>query len=311
MNIQQIEYVLAVVDLKNFQLAAEKCFVTQSTLSTMIGKLENEIDLRIFNRKTKPVTITKEGKVIVEHMRKAKYEIDALKNVVSDLKGKLEGEIKIGIIPTIAPYLLPLVYKDFEKKIPHVAVKIREMTTSEIRNGLKNRTIDVGILALPLEDKELVETEIYNEPFLVYDCTGNISSFEASLKDLDYDKLCLLEEGHCLRTQVLKICEKSLMHSKTKNTFDFQSGSMDSLIKITKIRKGLTLIPQLAINSLVLSDGETIKPFTKSPPARTIGFATHKYFVKRKLKDQLISIIKKNVQDMLPQTRKNKIIKPL
>lgn len=311
MNIQQIEYVLAVVDLKNFQMAAEKCFVTQSTLSTMIGKLESELDIHIFNRKTKPVTITKEGQVIVEHMRKVKYEIDALKNVVSDVKNKLEGEITLGIIPTIAPYLLPLIYNDLETKIPNVTIKIREMTTPEISNNLKNRTLDVGILALPLEDKKLVETKIYDEPFLVLDCTNNPKTSNVTLQDLDYSKLCLLEDGHCLRTQVMKICELSLLHSSAKNTFDFQSGSMDSLIRITKSRKGLTIIPELAKHSISLSRLETIRDFEEPSPARSIGFVTHKYFVKRKLQQKLMHIIKHNVTPFLSPVKSHSIVKPL
>lgn len=311
MNIQQIDYVLAVVDLKNFQLAAEQCFVTQSTLSTMIGKLERELDLHIFNRKTKPVTITKEGKLIVKHMRKVKYEVDALKNVVSDIKGKLEGEITLGIIPTIAPYLLPLIYKDFAAKIPDVAVKIREMTTPQITSGLKNRTIDIGILALPLEDKELIETKIYDEPFLVLDCTHRPKSSKATLQDLDYSKLCLLEDGHCLRTQVMKICELSLLHSSSKNTFDFQSGSMDSLIKITKSRKGLTIIPELAKHSLYLDAQAKIREFNAPSPARSVGFVTHKYFVKHKLQHKLMAIIKENVSALLSPVKPENIVKPV
>ncbi len=311
MNFQQIEYVLAVVDLKNFQLAAEKCFVTQSTLSTMIGKLERELDLHIFNRKTKPVTITKEGLVIVEHMRKVKYEIDALKNVVSDVKDKLEGEITLGIIPTIAPYLLPLIYNDLKGKIPKVTIKIREMTTPEISKNLKSRTIDIGILALPLEDKELLETPIYDEPFLVLDCTSNPKTSKVTLQDLDYSKLCLLEDGHCLRTQVMKICELSLLHSSAQNTFDFQSGSMDSLIRITKSRKGLTIIPELAKHSISLSRLETLRDFQDPSPARSIGFATHKYFVKRKLQQKLMQIIKHNVSPLLTPVKPHSIVKPL
>ena len=311
MNIQQIEYVLAVVDLKNFKLAAEKCYVTQSTLSTMIGKLERELDLHIFDRKTKPVTITKEGEVIVQHMRKVKYEVDALKTVVSDLKGKLEGEITLGIIPTIAPYLLPLIYKDFDSKLPDVAVKIREMTTDQITESLKNRTIDLGILALPIEDKDLLETKIYDEAFLVLDCTLNPKTTKATLQDLDYSKLCLLEDGHCLRTQVMKICELSLLHSSTKNNFDFQSGSMDSLLRITKSRKGLTIIPELAKHNLKLSRMETIRRFREPSPARSIGFVSHKYFVKRKLQHKLKAIIEDNVIPLLSPVNPQNIVKPI
>lgn len=311
MNIQQIEYVLAVVDLKNFQLAAEKCFVTQSTLSTMIGKLEAEIGIKIFNRKTKPVSITSEGKAIIDRMRRVVYEIDAMKNVVAELKGKLEGELKVGVIPTIAPYLLPLISNDFADAIPKVNIKVKEMTTTEIAQNLKMRTLDIGILALPLDDAEIKEIELYSEPFLVYDCTDNEHEKKVTLEDLDYTKICLLEEGHCLRTQVQKICELSNLYISRYNNFDFQSGSMESLLRITKSRNGLTIIPHLAMTTFSKEEQAKIIEFQSPQPARMVGLATNKFFVKEKLLQELHNVIKGVVTPLLPQNQKQQIVKPL
>jgi LysR family hydrogen peroxide-inducible transcriptional activator len=159
MNIQQFQYILAVVEHKHFETAAETCFITQSTLSTMINRFEDEIGIKIFNRKTKPVSITKEGTELIQQIRIIKKEIDSLDNIVQELKGETVGELRIGIIPTIATDLLPLFLSDFANNFPKVKIIVQEMTTLEIQKSLKNRMLDVGILAIPLKDKELVELD--------------------------------------------------------------------------------------------------------------------------------------------------------
>lgn len=281
MNIQQFQYVLAVVDSKNFELAAEKCFVTQSTLSTMIGRFENEIGIKIFNRKTKPVSITKEGTKIIERLRIVNNEVASLENVIQELKGEMVGELKMAIIPTIAPYLLPLFLSKFANQFPLVRVIVKEMPTSEIIKSLKNRSIDIGLLALPIEDPELVERELYSEPFLVYDCRENDKPSSISVGNLDYSNLWLLQEGHCLRSQVYQICEQLNSSQKCNQNFEFESGSMDSLLRFTKANRGLTIIPYLASLDILVEENENIIPFNSPTPVRSVGLLTHKFFVKK------------------------------
>ena len=152
MNIQQLKYILAVAELKHFGLAATHCFVTQSTLSTMIGKFENEINVKIFDRKTKPVTITKEGEVLIEQIHIILKEVDNLNERVKVLKGEMSGEFKIGIIPTIAPYLLPRFLSDFAGRYTQLQFSVTELTTNTIIEKIRNRQIDLGIVALPLKE---------------------------------------------------------------------------------------------------------------------------------------------------------------
>ena len=254
MNIQQFQYVLAVVDLKNFEAAADRCCVTQSTLSTMIGRFENEIGMKIFNRKTKPVSITPEGEMIINRLRIVLNEIDSLNNVVQELKGQMVGELKIGIIPTVAPYLLPLFLTKFASLFPKVNIIVKEMTTVQIQESLKLRTLDIGLLAIPLGDEELVEHELYSEPFLVYDCSEKKSKAKISVDNLDYSKLWLLQEGHCMRAQVYQICELSNQNPKSNVNFEFESGSMGSLLQFTKASKGITIIPYLASLDFSIED---------------------------------------------------------
>ncbi|SHI65264.1 transcriptional regulator, LysR family [Mesonia phycicola] len=311
MTIQQFKYVQAVVDLKNFEAAAEKCFVTQSTLSTMINKLENEIGIKIFNRKTKPVSITAEGEQLIQRFRIINSEIDALKNVIQELKGEMTGEIKIGIIPTLAPYLLPLFLNDFANKFKQVKIIVKEMTTAHIQDALKIRDLDIGILALPLADKELDEIELFSEPFLVYDCTEEKRAKKVSLDSLNYAKICLLQEGHCLRTQVQEICELSAKLTTQDVNFEIESGSMDSLLKITKIRKGITIIPHLATLDLNEEELQRLIEFKNPVPVRQVGLVTNKFFVKKKLLIELKNLINMAVDGLIPEIQEQKSIKPL
>lgn len=311
MNIQQFQYVLAVVDLKNFEAAAEKCFVTQSTLSTMIGRFEDEIGIKIFNRKTKPVSITAEGEQIIERLRIVLNEIDVLDNVVQELKGEMVGDLRVGVIPTIAPYLLPLFLTEFAERFPKVRIHVKEMTTSEIQQALRLRSFDIGILAVPLDDTELEEIELYSEPFRVYDCTDDKSGSKVAVKDLNYSKLCLLQEGHCLRTQVKQICELSSQLSNNDVNYEFESGSMDSLLRITRTRKGITILPYLASIDLPVSENCNLVEFEAPVPVRTVGLVTHKHFVKKKLLKDLKEIIQQSVADLIPQMEKQQALNPL
>jgi len=311
MNIQQFRYVLAVVDSHNFEDAAERCNITQSTLSTMIGRLEDETGIKIFNRKTKPVSVTPEGKEIIERLRIINNEIGQLENVIQELKGEMVGELRIGIIPTIAPYLLPLFLPKFAQKFPQVKMIVKEIPTVQIKESLKNRSLDIGILALPIVDRELIEEPLFIEPFLVYDCRASKSNAKISIHNLDYSKLWLLQEGHCLRTQVHQICEQSNQTPKGGINIEFESGSMDSLLRFTYSYQGMTIIPYLASLGLPDEDKKQIIQFKSPIPSRSVGVITHKYFVKKRLAKELKGIIEKSVSKLIPQVEKANVVKPV
>ncbi|MEN8839233.1 MAG: LysR substrate-binding domain-containing protein [Flavobacteriales bacterium] len=311
MTLQQIKYVLAVAKYAHFETAAESCFVTQSTLSTMINRLEEEMGIFIFNRKTKPVTITKEGRKLIEQMRVVQHEFEALDNLTQELKGEMVGELRIAIIPTIAPYLLPLFLADFANQFPKVKMIVSEMTTANIQSSLKNRAIDVGILAIPLVDSQLDEVEVYEEPFLVYDCSSHKIPKSTSVSELDFSNLWFLEDGHCLSTQVKQICELSA-DSPTKGVnFQFKAGSLDSLMRFTKANNGITILPYLLSSELKESEKERLIPFANPVPVRKVGLITHKHFVKKKLLVEMEKTIKKSVSELLPQLKNSEAIRPL
>lgn len=311
MNIQQFQYILAVVDLKNFELAAERCYVTQSTLSTMIGRFEDEIGIKLFNRKTKPVSITPEGEELIKRLRIILHEIDSLDNVIQELKGEMSGDLRIGIIPTIAPYLLPLFLSSFAEKFPKVTIVVKEMTTPQIQQSLKARQIDIGILAVPIDDISLEELHLYTEPFLVYDFREVKSTEKISIDQLDYSKIWLLQEGHCLRSQVYRICELSNQTPKNNVNFEFESGSMDSLLRITKASKGITIIPYLASIDLPDSERSNLIEFMDPVPVRSIGLLTHKHFVKKRLLTKLQTTIQQSISGLIPENVHYTVVSPL
>ncbi len=298
MSIQQLKYIQSVVDFKNFQLAAEHCYVTQSTLSNMISKFENQIGITIFNRKTKPVSLTKEGAMLMQQIRVINHEVEVLKNISLEIKGEQHGVLKIGIIPTVAPYLIPVFLKEFANKHKGVKVYVKELTTDEIKKALELRTIDVGILALSIIEHQMQEIELYNEEFVVYDCREDEPSQKnISANQIDRKKLFLLEEGHCLRTQILDLC-----HIKKEQSFSnlyFESGSMESLINFTYSSKGMTVLPKLAINHLSEKQRSFIRHFSGVCPYRTIGAITHKNFAKKSLLNELVRLIRDRVNATL------------
>ncbi|WP_338350073.1 LysR substrate-binding domain-containing protein [Nonlabens tegetincola] len=311
MNIQQFKYILAVVDLRNFEAAADKCFVSQSTLSTMIARFEDEIGIKIFNRKSKPVSVTREGAIIVERLRTINNDIGLLGALVKELKGELMGELKIGVIPTIAPYLLPLFLHKFATKFPYVNLIVDELQTDEIVAAIKNRSLDIGLLALPIKDKDLNEKELFVEPFLIYDCREKSTEGPISIKNLDYSKLWLLKQGHCLQTQVHQICEQSSRQVDEDSNLEFRSGSLDGLIRFTKASNGLTILPQIATLDFTEHDQGKLVHFDTPVPSRSVGIITHKYFVKKTLLNKLQLMIQDIMKEVISEIPENKIIHPL
>ncbi len=207
MTITQLQYVLAVAEHKNFTLAAEKCFVTQPTLSMQIQKIEEELDIQIFDRTKKPIQLTEIGQKIVNQAKNIVNEADRIHDIVDQQKGFIGGEFRLGIIPTIMPTLLPMFLKNFIKKYPKVKLIIEELNTEEIIFKLKNGHLDAAIAATPLNEEKIKEIVLYFEPFVAY-IPENHQSFskkEIDISDLNIDEILLLQDGHCFRDNVLNL----------------------------------------------------------------------------------------------------------
>jgi LysR family hydrogen peroxide-inducible transcriptional activator len=286
MNIQQFKYVLAVEEHKHFEVAAERSHITQSTLSTMISKFEDELGLKIFDRKKKPVQLTNEGAVIVEQLKVIINQIEQLKEITKEVKGEVTGTLSLSVIPTLAPFLLPLFLQDFASKFPNLNIKVREEPTSEIVRKLKSRELDIGLLSIPLNDNEIIEHKLFDEPFLFFDAKA-ITPKNISANKIKVENLCLMEEGHCLRTQVLRLCEVNTFPTNNTLNFEYKAGSIDSLLRFVKANQASTLLPFLATQEFTAQEKTHISAFKAPIPYRTIGLVVHRHFVKKKLLEAL------------------------
>ncbi len=280
MNIQQFRYVLAVAAHRHFETAADNCFISQSTLSTMISRLEEELGVVIFNRKRKPVEITVEGKEIIERLKVIDYEIRQLTELARRLTGEIKGVIRIGCISTVAPYLLPLIVPGLSEKNPGLTLEIKETTTNEIVRLLKARELDIGIISTPVADGELIEYPLYREPFVLFGASAR-SRQSIPVKEMNWDNFWLLEEGHCMSDQVLEICSANNATPGQSPNVRFKAGSIDSLVRFVKASGGQTLLPLMAVKNMTPGDLEHITRFTAPTPSRTIGLLVHQHFIKR------------------------------
>lgn len=306
MNIQQLEYIVKLYQYGNFAKAAEHCFVTQPTLSMMIKKLEEELEVIIFDRNKNPLEPTEAGMKIIQKAQQILNEIEELKNLPAAGKNSTKGKIKIGIIPTIAPYLLPLIVDSFSKKYPDIVLEIQEITTDEIIDYIRKSIIDIGILATPLNKEDILEKKLFIEKFYVYTSDKNVlKKKHIHQKDLKKEKLWLLREGHCLRNQVLEICQPQSFSS-----IQFIAGNLDTIIKLIDFHGGTTIIPELMLKYLSKQQLKKVISFEKPVPAREISIVQSKLFIKEHLINILYDHIIQIMKNELAQTEKIKILNP-
>jgi len=304
MTFTQLEYVIALDATRQFTTAAEHCFVTQPTLSMQIQKLEEELGVIIFDRSKQPVVPTETGKEIIAQAKSILIQRDALQELVEDKKGILTGELKLGIIPTLAPYLLPLFIQNFSTKYDRVKLVISEMTTDMVVHALRDGSIDAGILVTPLQQKSITEHVLFYEELMVYVSKNNAlyKKDYVLARDIDPNKLWLLEEGHCFRSQIENLCELRKM-SRAGSYFDYETGSIETLRRMVDLNDGITILPELATWDMPGRQLELIRHFKKPAPMREVSIAVHRGYIKKRLIDAL----KQAIMDSLPEKiRKNK-----
>ncbi len=291
MTITQLQYVLAVAEHKNFTLAAEKCFVTQPTLSMQIQKIEEELNILIFDRSKKPIQLTEIGQKIVNQAKNIVSEAGKIKDIVEFQKGFIGGEFRLGIIPTIMPTLLPMFLNNFIKKYPKVKLIIEELNTDEIISRLKNGHLDAAIAATPLEDEKIKEIVLYYEPFVAYIPENNTISQkkEIEISDLNLDEILLLQDGHCFRDGILNLCRNQEIN--TKKSFQLESGSFETLIKLADEGLGTTLLPYLHTLDLKENDKLKLREFKDPKPAREVSLI----YPKSELKIHIIDALRNTI----------------
>ncbi|HEV7347079.1 hydrogen peroxide-inducible genes activator [Telluribacter sp.] len=296
MNIQQLEYIVAVDQYRHFVQAADQCCVTQPTLSMMIKKLEDELNVKIFDRTRQPIVPTDIGRQIIDQARTVLREAGRLAEMAQQYNGDLSGDLRIGIIPTVAPYLLPVVLQAFLERYPAIRLQVSEMITERIIAELKHGTIDAGIVATATGEKSLRELPLYRERFYVYVSQGTaLHGMNYILPEaIDPRELWLLEEGHCFRTQIQKLCELS-RDSQSLN-FHYRSGSIETLIRLVERNGGITILPEMAVLELSEERKQNVRSFEAPVPAREVGFLVNR----EQVKSRLIEALQSTILDQLP-----------
>jgi LysR family hydrogen peroxide-inducible transcriptional activator len=309
MNLQQLDYIVALDQHRHFAKAAEACYVTQATLSMMVKKLEDELEVVLFDRSRQPVIPTEAGRVVIEQAKTVLRDAASIKQYCSELKSGTKGELKIGIIPTLAPYLLPLLLPGFLREYPDVKLRIQEETTEQILNLLRADKIDVGIMATPLPETDFRLTHLFYEEFKVFVASPDKQYKKKYIlpEDIDVNQLWLLEEGHCLRSQVLNLCELQRKQAHAHNLY-YDTGSIESLVRITEINQGVTIVPELSTLQMNASEKEKIHPFKPPVPAREISLVTYRHFMKEKLLQVLQNSIVACTSPYIKNRKDNQVI---
>jgi len=302
-TLTQLEYVVAVDTYRHFGRAAENCFITQPTLSMQIKKLEEDLEIIIFDRSRHPLLPTDVGQRIIDQARIVLKQNEEINNIVKDHKNQVSGLIRIGIIPTMAPYLLPIFIGNYKRKFPNIFIKVVEETTDNIVKLLNKDLIDVGVLATPLKEEKIIEKPIFYEEMLIYANSSHPlhKKKEITVKDIATPEIWLLSDGHCFRDQVINLCS-FLGTTDSQLPFHFEAGSLETLMNIVDREGGLTLIPELAKIGMSEKRLANVKSFTNFTPLREVSLVYSRHFAKYKL----INLLWREIMDCIPPELQDK-----
>ncbi|MGH1467863.1 MAG: hydrogen peroxide-inducible genes activator [Bdellovibrionales bacterium] len=296
-TLTQLKYIVSVCKEKHFGRAAEKCNVSQPSLSTQIQKVEELLNIIIFDRSKKPIMTTEDGKVLIDKAKLILASVQDLEHTALN-SNNVSGDFSLGVIPTLSPYLLPLFIESFSKNYPDVKLKVYEFTTEEILKKLYDDELDAGLLVTPLKDDKIIERALFSELFYLYTSEGHSLSSKASIDVTelnDREDFWVLSEGHCFRDQIFNICNLK-GKSKGKGIF-FESGSLETIKNLIKKGSGISVIPQLAAEDVK----NRVIPFNEPSPAREVGLVYSRSF----LKEKVIDALEKEILASLPKEIKN------
>jgi LysR family hydrogen peroxide-inducible transcriptional activator len=307
-TLTQLEYIIALDTYRHFVTAADACFVTQPTLSMQIKKLEDTLGEVVFDRSKQPIVPTDIGKKIITQARIIIAERNKIEEVVKENAADISGKLSIGIIPSLAPYLLPLFMGTFSKLYPLVKVHIIELMTEDILDQLKRDVLDVGILVTPIHEAGIIEKPLFYEKMVLYIHKDHPLAKKKLLKtsDIATPDLWLLSKGHCFRSQVLNLC--SYQHSiKGSLPFTYESGSLETLKKFVEREGGFTILPELAAGDIAKGLPTKIKQF-ETVPLREVSLVYTRNYSKKRLLSLLQEQIKKAVPKSLLSNDRGNVV---
>lgn len=308
MTIIQLEYAVALATYKSFVLAAEKSFVTQPTLSLQIQKLEEELGVKIFDRSKHPIDITAMGKVIIEQIRKTLEEFERIHELIQQQQNIISGTFRLAVIPTIAPSILPALLEHYATNFPDIRLDVTEMETNRIITALRNNEIDAGLLSTPLEQKDIKEYPLFYEPFVAY-----LRNDDALLKkrlvepdDIQLERVWMLNEGHCMRNQIIDLCSDQVQRLQAKKPFRYESSNVETLRRMVDKNGGLTILPELATSEFDEDRIENVRYFVEPEPVREIALVTNDHFVHFSILQSIMDEILKLVPEKMRVQKKNR-----
>lgn len=293
MTLSQLEYLIVVAEVGHFGQAAEKLPVTQPTLSMMIKKLEDELGVILLDRTKKPIEPTKVGEAVIRQGKHVLAEANYLKDLVYEFSYELKGTYTLGVIPTVAPYLVPKLVDVFMSGYQDLNLHIKEGQTEDMIQELKEGRLDAAIMATPIHDVLLDELPLFYEEFFAFGQWKHQIEAPVNPKDIAKEDLWLLEEGHCLRTQVINLCE---LNEEKQQRFHYNSGSLETLIEIVKHHKGLTIVPELTAKKLTENEQTKLKQFEQPAPFREMSLVIHK----RSAKFKFVEAIQDAIEEIIP-----------
>lgn len=293
MTLQQLEYIIAVDEHGYFVTAAEACNVTQSTMSLMIKKLEEELDVRIFNRDTHPVTVTEMGRKVIDEAKMAVYHTKQLLELTRTAKEQSSGDLNIAMTTTVAPVLMPGLFHFMRTQYPAIQLRVEEMITATIIDKLKKAEVDMGLITYPISDPDLLEVPLYHERFFAY-----VSPDDPWAELESIERTHLLEHRVWTMKDGVRLFDRSKVRSEEEITYDklYEGGRVGILIQIANENGGLTVVPESHLHLLSESVRNCIKPIVNPEPERTIGLAFRKDYVH----ERMMNIVVKAIKTLVP-----------
>lgn len=308
-TLTQLEYIVAVDEYRHFATAADKCFVTQPTLSMQIKKLEEDLGVIIFDRSRQPVVPTDIGKKLIDQARDVLASNQRIREIINEEKEEVSGSLKIGIIPTLAPYLLPIFIGNYIRKYPAVKVEVEELVSEEIIYRLKRDTLDAGIFVTPYGDEKIIECPVFYEEMMIYAHPEHelLKKEIVEVKDIATPEIWMLGSGHCFRDQVINLCEMNAVQHRNL-PFEFESNSLETLMKIVDQEGGFTLIPELAIRDMSEKKKRQVRSFSSHLPLREVSVIYSRHYAKQKLIDLLCENIKEVVPSIMLKKDRGEVV---
>ncbi|MEI8278968.1 MAG: LysR substrate-binding domain-containing protein [Bacteroidota bacterium] len=308
MTITQLEYVVAVATYKSFVSAAEKCFVTQPTLSMQIQKLEEELGIKLFDRNKHPIAITTMGEAIVTQARIVLSECEKISELIQSQQNNLAGTFRFAVIPTIAPYILPGLLESYSVHFPDVKLEVKELETHQVIAALRKNEIDAALVSTPLEENGIKEYPLFYETFVAYFSDGEPALKKKMITpdDIALDRIWLLNEGHCMRNQIINLCSEQIQQLQAARPYRYESSNVETLRKMVDKNKGLAVLPELATLEFNDDQMEHVRYFEDPEPVREVSLVTNDHFVRLTLLQSLMDEILKMVPEKMRVQKKNR-----